>query len=838
MVNAPEGLYFDDPRLHMTLPGRMFVRVMAYVSYLLLIVATITFLFSDLRWLQFVGVGLGLFLIDRWLHAGQGDAPLRIVKPGTRTNATRFLSTTAFALLERAFDRSALRKENGVLALCEESLRIPAVRDSLRRLDVDVDAFSQKLSEFLDAEHSDAQTKDTVRAQMEGVVLAAYAEALQEGHRFIGDTDLFAAALTGGDPHATRLLDMFSVDAPDVSRALAFGALRRRYSRLRAMPQGLGGIVPELMAGTSGHRIMNRAWTSRPTPTLDKYGIDFTDLAREESIGLLIGHDEEYARILQSLARAVNPNALLIGEIGSGKETLVAHLAFDISHDTVDPALMDKRLVGLQLSSLIAGATPEDLQARLEKIVREIMIAGNVILYIPDIHNLVRTSGSAYLSAADALMPVIMNNAFPVLGSTYPREFREFIEPRSDFAGLFEKISVNEIAEDDAEKILTYESVLLERRYKIIIAFSAIKTAVRVAKQYIHAKLLPSSAEELLKESVVAAAAAKEKVLEPARIIAIAEQKVNIPIHQAGADEAKALLHLEDTIHQRFIDQDEAVKAVADALREYRSGLARPGGPIASFLFVGPTGVGKTELSKILAGIQFGSESAMVRFDMTEYQDKQSFYRFIGSPDGTTDGMLTRAVLDKPYSLILLDEFEKAFPDILNLFLQVLDDGRLTDNLGRTIDFKNTIVIATSNAHSDIINESLSKGERMADIAAYLKTKLTDVFRPELLNRFSKIVVFKDLGPAEVEAIARINLKDLAGSLSAQKITLTFDDEAVKKVAKLGYDPAFGARPLRRVIEEKLRAVLAQTILQGALPHGAHITLTVKDDEFAIVPDA
>jgi ATP-dependent Clp protease ATP-binding subunit ClpB len=250
---------------------------------------------------------------------------------------------------------------------------------------------------------------------------------------------------------------------------------------------------------------------------------------------------------------------------------------------------------------------------------------------------------------------------------------------------------------------------------------------------------------------------------------------------------------------------------------------------------VGPTGVGKTELAKILAEIQFGSREAMVRFDMTEYQDKQSFYRFIGSPDGAISGALTEAVLKKPYSLILLDEFEKAFPDILNIFLQVFDDGRLTDNLGRTVDFQNTIIIATSNAHSDIIIEALSHGESMADIAEYLKRKLVDVFLPELLNRFSRIIVFKNLSPAEMKKIAELNLRDLAELTEKQGITLTFADSAAAEIAKLGYEPAYGARPLRRVIDEYLKAPLAEKLLKKEFEKGSRVKVVFEGGEFKFI---
>jgi ATP-dependent Clp protease ATP-binding subunit ClpA len=274
------------------------------------------------------------------------------------------------------------------------------------------------------------------------------------------------------------------------------------------------------------------------------------------------------------------------------------------------------------------------------------------------------------------------------------------------------------------------------------------------------------------------------------------------------------------------------VHAIATALREYRSGLARKGGPIATFLFVGPTGVGKTELSKVLAALQFGAESAMVRFDMTEYQTMEGLYRFIGSPDGTVRGALTEAVREKPYSVILLDEFEKAHPDILNLFLQVLDDGRLTDASGRVVDFQNTIIIATSNAHSDLINDALSKGQGVAEIADYLKRRLVDIFRPELLNRFSGIIVFKNLSLADVARIAELNLKDIVRLLEEQGVAFSYDNDALALVAKLGYEPAFGARPLRRVIESKIRAVLAEKMLAKEIVRGGSVVLSAEGETF------
>ncbi len=832
----PSLIYLDDPRLRMTAAGRMLVRAASAVAYLVLVAATITFFISGMRFLVLTGAFLLLFLVDLVFHRGQGDVPIADIALGTdRVNLARITAPSAFLAVERAFDRAAVGRGDFGLELARRLLEAPSIVEGLRRLDVDPGAFKAKIREMREGTEPAKCGRDDLIARADGILRAAFMQALEAGHQFITLSDVFSALPAAGGDAVGRVFAKFSIDPGDLEHALIFGAMVRR-GWFRRMPRTLGGFG----LGTHRvvkHRIMNRAWTARPTPTLDRYGEDLTDLARDRKAGFLVGHKEEYGRLLETLARPINPNAILVGEPGIGKESIVRHLALSLVSDNVPKGLFDRRLVGLHIQSLVAGAPPEELEARLKAIVEEIVTAGNIILYIPDIHNLVRTSGTAYLSAADALMPIIMENRFPVVGSTYPREFKQLIEPRSDFAGMFEIVPVNEITEDEAMRVLTYESVILESDVRIAISFGAIKRAVMLAKRYMHGKFLPASAEELLKSALVDAERRGEKAVGPERVTSVAEEKVNIPMHEASRDEAQKLLHMEDLIHERLVDQEEAVKAVADAIREYRSGLTRKGGPIASFLFVGPTGVGKTELAKVLAAIQFGSEKMMVRFDMTEYQDKASVYRFIGSPDGAVRGALTDAVLAKPYALVLLDEFEKAYPDILNLFLQVLDDGRLTDNLGRTVDFTNTIVIATSNAHSDIVNDALRQGEGMAQIADYVKARLTDVFKPELINRFSRIVVFKDLSPDDLAKIVAINLQELIAMVKERGIYLDVAPEALQELAKRGYDPEFGARPLRRVIDEQVRAPLSLAILGQKVIKGNRVMLVYKDGAFDFMPE-
>ncbi len=809
--------------------GRFTVRVVAYITLLFLVGLAITLILSGGYSLQALGALLVLFLIDRSRHAKGGDKKIRECLTKNPIPVHWCVSSVAFGILERAFERSAVKRTEVLLEIFQEVLKNPAVEEGLERLEISPKDVGKRIQE---AAGEIGMSWEERRKQVEVVVVEALKEAEEARHDFIEPTDILRAFTVLKDPNIERILNIFSIEAADLEGAVLAGELMQKMRKLTSFSPG--GVR---MRRDRRHRVMNRAWTARPTPTLDAYSTDFTDLARLGSVGFLVGHNAEMERIIEILARPLNPNVLLVGETGAGKETLVGHLALRLTKDEVPKSLFDKRLVGLNVTELVAGAPPEVLHARLQSVVTEIIDAGNIILYLPDIHNFLKTSSSAYLSVADALTPILRDNVFPVIGTTYPREYAAAIEMRSDVTALFETIRVEEISEKEAITVLTYDALLLEQQYGVKVTFGAIKSAVRLAKQYVHEKLLPTSAEELLKSAVAAAQQRKEKLLRHEGVIHALEARVNVPIHEAEGEEVEKLLHLEEIIHARMIDQEEAVHAVADAFREYRSGLARRGGPIATFLFVGPTGVGKTELAKTLAEVEFGSEKAMIRFDMTEYQEIMSIRRFIGTSDGTVDGALTRAVREKPYCVVLLDEFEKAHANILDLFLQVFDDGRLTDALGRTVSFENTVLIATSNAHSDLINEALRKGQSMGEIAEYLKSRLTDVFRPELINRFSKIVIFKDLGPKELQQIAMLQVKELEKILETQGIMLRVEDSAIELLAKIGYEPQFGARPLRRVLEEKIRAPLSKEILEKKMARGNTVTLRAEGNIFQFISD-
>ncbi|MCL4404190.1 ATP-dependent Clp protease ATP-binding subunit [Patescibacteria group bacterium] len=820
-------VYFKDKRFRLNPAGDFLARLVVICAYIVLAVATVVFLMAPQTKLFFVGLLLALFLLDRAYHAKKGERTLFELQRQNRANLALALTPTASRALAYARRRSTVTNQDFHLVLLWVLLERRDVRETLKRLEADIGDLKGKLEGLL----SQGNGETDLQATVADFVLRAYQVAVDSNESYIECRSLFGALFSVADPRVRSLFDAANISTEDASTAVIFGRFRRRFSRLRSVPATIGGFV--YASRFLRHRTMNRAWTARPTPNLDQFGIDLTDLARREKIGLLIGHEKEFNGLLDVVARPGKPNALLVGEPGSGKSTLIAHLAFRMIKDDVPPVLFDKRLVSLDVAGLLAGAAAEVLAGRLRLIAEEIVTAGNVVLFLPNVHDWFKTADKGGLNAIDLILPVIRDAGIPVVAETYPREFKAYVEPRTDFLEQFDVVRVDEIAEEDAVRVLIYESLLLEKANRTFITFGAVKAAVDLAHRYFSQKLLPGSATDLLKQTIAALADMRRKAVTGSDVTALAEKLSRIPIQRAGQVEARELLGLETTIHKKLIDQEAAVSAVSRALREYRAGLKRKGGPIASFLFVGPTGVGKTELAKILAEVQFGDRGALSRFDMTEFQEKSSLERFIGAPDGSRPGVLTDAVREKPYQLVLLDEFEKASPDILNLFLQVFDDGRLTDSLGRTVDFTNTIIIATSNANSDYIKSEIEKGKKVAEIADEIKDKLTSVFKPELLNRFSDIIVFRELTPSELALVAGLMMQELAEALKESNgMTLVFDEASLKGLVQIGWSPVFGARPLRGAIEEKVRSVLAEKILREEVKRGDRIQLSFQNGEF------
>lgn len=811
--------------------SRSLARIISYSFLIIILGATVAFLISESSRFHWLGILLTLFLIDYAIHFSSSHYKISQLFAGKvpQNNVALCLNRQALGALTLALERALLMREKFYLVLALFLLEKDSIAKALEKLEINISEFKNKLEEEI--EKTSGQEKISLPELKEAVKdLVTQSAFISKFHleEEINLESLFCALFFSDDPSLKKILDLFSLTADDINAAIVFS--RFAFGKKSLLPATLGGFALR-KAKIKSHRV-NRTFTSRPTPFLDNFSVDLTDLARRGDVGFLIGHQKEYERMINILSGEGRRNVLLVGEAGIGKESLVQHLAFQIINDNVPAPLFDKRLVKLSLEEIMTGAGIEELTLRLRKIIEEIVKAGNIILYLPDIHLLAKTSQEGAFNLSDAFLPIISFSLFPVIGATYPKEFKMYIESHSNFASQFEVIRVEEISLNEAITLLTHEALLLERRYRVSISFSAIKQAVFLASKYFKQTPLPSSAQDLLKETLSFVTQTGQRVVDSNAVISVAERKINVPLHRTRKEEAQALLNLEETIHQFLIDQEEAVKSVANALRAFRAGLSRRGGPIAAFLFVGPTGVGKTELSKILAQIHFGSEKAMLRFDMSEYQEKASLARFIGSPDGKIAGSLTEGVIQRPYCLILLDEFEKAHPDILNIFLQVFDDGRLTDSLGRVVDFQNTIIIATSNACSVFIQEQISAGRKIEEFSDELKKKLVEFFKPELLNRFSDIIVFKPLSLPDLEKIAELHLKKLSSLVSQEQgIELSFSSEAVQKIARLGYDPVFGARPLRKAIDDYVKSPLSEMILAEKVTRGGKVKVELKDDQ-------
>ncbi len=830
----PEQMTFSRRVFKMSAIERSFYRVLSYSFFVVFLGLIVSFYISDVERLKWIAGILTLIFLDYLIHYRRAHYTISELFNGhsINNNVALCLDRETVSHLLSAFEKTKVFGGDIYLALLLSLMDKPHILKSLERLDININEFKNRLEQEYEATlkiKNQPISREELLSKIKNLVIMSAIIANYHSRREIDDEALFAGVASISDSNVARVFDLFSVSPDDIVSSISIAAFL--FSKKFSIPKAIGGFALK-MTRTKSHKV-NRSLTSRPTPILDRFSRDVTDLAQRGFVGFLIGHDEEYDQMVDVLSRGAKRNVILVGEPGVGKNTLVEHLALDIISDNVPKSLFDKRLIDLSIGDLVSGASYEEISNRLSVVVEEIAKAGNIILCIPDIHNLTKTSAVGSLELSDMLMPIIKSDIFPVIGISYPHEYKEFVESKADFLNTFEIINVEEISEKDATTLISYMSILLEKEYKVSINFSAIKQAVLLCKKYLRQTKLPSSAEDLIKEALADATQKGETVLTGEKIISIVERKVNVPIHRAGQEEARALLHLEETIHQNYVDQEEAVTSVANALRTYRSGISRKGGPMAVFLFVGPTGVGKTELSKILAKIQFGSEKFMLRFDMSEYQEKSSLVRFIGSPDGKIAGALTEGVIHSPYSLILLDEFEKANSDILNLFLQVFDDGRLTDGFGRVVDFSNTIIIATSNAHSIYIQEQIGSGKNIDQFSEELKKKLTEYFKPELINRFSDVVVFRPLSLEDVGKVAVLSLKKLASVVfDAQGIILQFDDLAVKLIAQKGYDPMFGVRPLRKAIDNNITSILSNKILSQEVKRGQTFYVTTNGDQF------
>ena len=662
---------------------------------------------------------------------------------------------------------------------------------------------------------------------LEKVCYGAFIEAKNLKRGSIRTESLMLSLYSSQDPQVVNFLNLFHLEKSDLITAFE---MSRLYNEKGI--EVLKGLADKKQISFQPKRIkVNRSFTSRPTPFLDFYGTDFTELALKLKIGVMIGHQQEYQSLVDILNRQGKRNILLVGPAGVGKDTLVSYLALNLSKDKIPSGLRDYRLISLPLSSLFEDIQePLEVFNRLTKITKELLVNRDIILYLPQFHNYKSLAQKGGFNALDTFQSLVNASWVPIIAEATPEDYRRYLETDSIIKENFEIIRVKELTTEEAITFLSFRSLELQRKTKIKISFKAIKRSVFLAQRFLGSVPLPLSAESLLTEALEGVRRQGGKIVREQNIVDLVSLKTQIPLDISSEGEKEKLLNLEKLIHEQLINQEQAVQLVSSALRQYRTGLVNINKPISVFLFVGPTGVGKTELAKTLARIYFGSEKTMIRFDMAEYQDKRSIYRFIGSPEGESGGALTEAVKSNPFSLVLLDEFEKAHQDVLNIFLALFDEGRLTDNIGETINFTNTIIIATSNALSDFIKEEIEKGVEPQKLSETLKKKLTNFFKPELLNRFNEVVVFRPLTQEHLAEIVKLKLRELSKSLMEnKKIKLSFGEGVVEKLAELGYNPVFGARPLDSVIRHYIKDNLARAILKEKIGPNSQISFILEE---------
>lgn len=601
--------------------------------------------------------------------------------------------------------------------------------------------------------------------------------------------------------------------------------------------------------------------------TLETFGVDLTEQARNGELDPIAGRDVEIERTIHILLRRTKNNPIIIGEAGVGKTAVVEGLAQKIVGGTAPKDLTDKQIIQLDLSSLVAGASHRgEFEERLRNVIKETQAAsGKVILFIDEIHSLIGAGDTeGALDASNIIKPFLARGQLQIIGTTTTTEYRKYFEKDKAFERRFQPVLIPEPDEKTAIEMLRVLKPKYEGFHKVILPEKALEASVKLSKRYIGERYLPDKAVDLLDEAAaevrlqIAAGKRQDNNVSEEDIQKVVSGWTGIPITKLTENESEKLLHLEETIHKRLINQEPAVKAIAEAVRRGRIGLSSMNRPIASFIFLGPTGVGKTELAKTLAEILFGKEEAMIRLDMSEYMEKHEVAKLIGAPPGYVGyeegGQLTEAVRRKPYSIVLLDEVEKAHPDVFNILLQLLEDGRLTDNKGNTISFKNTIIVATSNIGSALIQKELEAttkkdtkeptpeetAKKFENLSKLVVGELRKFFKPELLNRFDEVVIFEPLTQKNMIKVAELGVSATRKLLVQQGFDLELSQGALDRLAKEGYDPVYGARPLRRLIQTAIENPIAILIINKTFAKGDKILVDFnpQKEEFVFTKTA
>ncbi len=781
-----------------------------------------------------------------------------------RVDVTQFFSDATRELLQRAA-QTAL--EWGSLDLDTDHLLYAALQDDvvrhvLEQIDADPQAIAAQLEEEADkGERTDVAP--SLAPDAKAALLAAYEESRELGSSYVGPEHVLLALARDTDTGAGELLERFGVS----------------HTKLRgAVIRGVEGGAPK---------------ETSQTPKLDEFGRDLTSEAREGKLDPVIGRADEIDQTIEILSRRTKNNPALLGEPGVGKTAIVEGIAQRIVNDEVPETLADNRVVALDLAGMIAGTKYRgEFEERLKTVIDEVRAAEDLILFIDEMHTVIGAGAAeGAMDASNMLKPSLARGELHVIGATTLDEYRTNVERDPALERRFQPVFVREPTVDETIEILHGLKDRYEAFHRVRISDEAIVAAAELSDRYIRDRFLPDKAIDLvdqagarvrlrmktkdddtrsLEEELRRLARERDQAtaaedydragetrdqlearrgelderrksrsrapeVTPEDIAEIVSRTTGIPVSQLTTEERERLMQLEQELHGRIIGQEEAVSAVAEAVRRARAGLADPSRPDGSFLFLGPTGVGKTELARALAEALFGDENLMVRFDMSEFQERHTVSRLVGAPPGYVGyeeaGQLSEAVRRRPYAVLLFDEIEKAHADVFNILLQILDDGRLTDSQGRTVDFKNTIVIMTSNLGADRIQQYARTGGDFDRLKEDLMDELSQRFRPEFINRIDEIIVFRALDSEQLADITKLLLDRLARRLRAQRVEVEFDEEAVRLLAEEGFDPEFGARPLRRTIQRRVENELSRLLLGGSVEPGDKVAVSASGDD-------
>ncbi len=736
-------------------------------------------------------------------------------------------------------------------------------------------------------------TPDDFTPRTKRVMQMSVINSAKMGHNYVGTEHLLISILSERDSFAVRFLHELSVNPTTV------------ITSIKASLSDENNSNDDYSYGDTKNANKGK---SDDAKTLSTFGRDLTQAAKNSEIDPVIGREEEIARVIQILSRRTKNNPVLIGEPGVGKTAVAEGLAVKIAEGDVPEHLKTKRVFSLDLTSMIAGTKYRgDFEDRIKNVIEEVKKSDDIILFIDELHTIIGAgSAEGSADAANILKPSLARGDFQVIGATTLDEYKKHIEKDAALERRFQPVQVDEPSKEDAVKILKGLRDRYEAHHKIKISDEAIESAVELSSRYIADRYLPDKAIDLIDEAsskvrlsnLTAPSGIKEleekiEELEKEKASAVNEQDfehaasirdeqkelktelenmkkdwteqskggssvvtkediakivsdwTKIPVVELTKQESQRLLNMEEELHRRVIGQNEAVEAIAKAIRRGRAGIKDPNRPMGSFIFLGPTGVGKTELCKALASSMFGDENAMLRLDMSEYMEKHTVSRLVGSPPGYVGydegGQLTEKVRRKPYSVVLFDEIEKAHPDVFNMLLQILEDGRLTDSQGRTVDFKNTVIIMTSNIGARLIVEKqktlgfTTDNSENENIKSLVINELKKVFRPEFLNRVDDTIVFTKLKKDEIKEIAKLMLSNLSNRLSDMGIELTFTDSAVEKIADEGFDDTYGARPLRRAIVQNIEDKLSEKLLDGSIGENSKVECDYVDGEFKFI---